>query len=165
MENGARIIPFPACQISKMSSAYVRANKTLYTSFIGYLTKNGKKNIAKRIIDDAFATASKATKLPAQVVLLETFKKLNTLVEVKSVKIGAETHMIPFTVSFKRRSYLVVKWLMQAVDSDKRKVSTSEKLSLELVNTIKGKTSRSLQHKEQNTQQALQNRANIHFRW
>ncbi len=148
-----------------MSKAYIRANKTLYTSFIGYLTKNGKKNIAKRIIDDAFTTASKATKLPPQVVLLETFKKLNTLVEVKSVKIGAETHVIPFAVSFKRRSYLVVKWLMQAVDGDKRRVPTADKLSTELINTIKGKTSKSLQAKENNTQQALQNRANIHFRW
>ncbi len=148
-----------------MSNAYIKANRTLYTSFVGCLTKNGKKGIAKRIVDDAFTSAARATKLPAQVVMLETFKRLNTLVEVKSVKIGAETHVIPFSVGYKRRSYLVVKWLMQAVDGDKRKVPTSEKLSLELINTIKGKTSRSLQAKEQNTQAALSNRANIHFRW
>ncbi len=148
-----------------MSIAYVRANKTIYTNFVGFLTKNGNKVAAKRIVDEAFYKASKATKLPTQVVLIETFLKLNSLVEVKRVKIGGQTHVVPFSINFKRRSYLVVKWLMDAVDQDRRRVPTAEKLATEITNTIKNKTSKSIQTKEMNTEQALLNRANIHFRW
>ena len=148
-----------------MSTAYVRQNKTIYTNFVGFLTKKGHKVAAKRIVDEAFYKASKATSLPTQVVLTETFMKLNSLVEIKRVRIGAQTHVVPFSINFKRRSYLVVKWLMDAVDQDKRKVSTSEKLAMELTNTVKNKTSKSIQTKEMNTEQALLNRANIHYRW
>lgn len=148
-----------------MSAAYRRANKTIYTNFVGMLTKSGNKVAAKRIVDEAFASAAKATKMPAQVVLLEVFKKLNTQVEVKKVSLGGQTHIVPFSVNFKRRSYLVVKWLMDAVGDDHRRVSTADKLAMELINTIKNKTSKSLQIKQTNVTQALENRANIHFRW
>lgn len=148
-----------------MSSAYVRANRTIYTNFVGFLTKKGNKVAAKRMVDEAFHKAAKATNLPAQVVLTETFAKLNSLVEIKRVRIGQQTHVVPFSINFKRRTYLVVKWLMEAVDQDKRKVGTADKLAMELTNTVKNKTSKSIQTKEMNTEQALMNRANIHYRW
>lgn len=145
--------------------AKLARNKSIYSQFVGALTKDGKKNLAKRIVDEAFFSASKTLKIPPQMVLVETFKKLNSLVEIKKVKLGGSIHIVPFAISFKRRTYLVVKWVLDAVREDKRRVPFSEKLTFELVNTVKGAASKSMKAKEANTELAMVNRANIHYRW
>jgi len=72
---------------------------------------------------------------------------------------------VPFSIRLKRRSYLIIKWLMQAVKEDSRKISMPEKLSSEILDTIKKNPSRSVKIRNFNISQALSNRSNIHYRW
>ena len=140
-------------------------NQNLYYKFLGFLTKKGNKLGAKRVINDAFLKLSKQTGLSVHILLLKLFLKLNTFVEVKRVRKKRSFHIVPFSINFKRRSYLVIKWLMQAVQADIRQVSTSEKLFLEIQNTVIKYSSKSLKIRNQNISQALLSRSNIHFRW
>jgi ribosomal protein S7 len=119
-------------------------NKNLYNKFIGFLIKKGNKIGAKNIVNHAFLNVSKKTGLPLHVVLLKLFLKLNSFVEVKRVRVQRSSHLVPFSIRLKRRSYLIIKWLMQAVKEDTSKVSMSEKLVFEIFNTLKKVPSRSV---------------------
>lgn len=140
-------------------------NKNLYDKFLGFLVKKGNKISAKLLLNEAFFKVSKKTGLSLSRILLKLFLKLNSFVEVKRIRVRRSSHLVPFSIRLKRRYYLTIKWLLQAVKEDTRKVSMSEKLFLEIANTIKKVPSRSVKLRNLNISQALANRSNIHYRW
>jgi ribosomal protein S7 len=140
-------------------------NKNLYNKFLGFIIKKGNKIGAKNVLNNAFLAVSKKTGLPLHVILLKLFLKLNSFVEVKRVRVQRSSHLVPFSIRLKRRSYLIIKWLMQAVKEDTRKVSMAEKLFFEIFSTLKSSPSKSVKIRNLNISQALSNRSNIHYRW
>jgi ribosomal protein S7 len=142
------------------------SKKTFYTKLLGFLTKKGKKSVSRKILNDAFLEVAIQTNLSLYTVFIKVFFSLNSFVETKKVKIRRTSHIVPFGITFKRRSYLIIKWLLEVVSQDKRKVSTSKKLATELLNIVKNKTiSKAMSKKTQNISQAINNRSNIHYRW
>jgi ribosomal protein S7 len=140
--------------------------KAIYINFLGFLTKKGNKVTAKKVLDEAFLDVSLKTNQPVHILLIKVFLKLNSFVETKKIKFKRSTHIVPFVItSFKRKSYLIIKWLMEAVEQDKRKVPIAKKLSKEILNILKSKSSKALMKKHLNVKNALSNRSNIHFRW
>ena len=139
--------------------------QNLYNNLLGFLIKKGNKIGAKKVIHDAFFKLSKQTGLSNQRLLLKLFKTLNTFVEIKKVRKKRSFHLVPFSITPKRRSYLAIKWLMQAVYQDSRRISTGEKLFDEIKTTLLTRSSKSLKIRGHNISQALLNRSNIHFRW
>lgn len=139
--------------------------KSVYDNFLGFLTKDGKKKKAKGIVDTAFLKISKELKVPVHLILIRIFLKLNCFVETKKIRIKRSTHIVPFSITFKRKYYLVIKWIMESVIDDERKLSTSEKLYFELANILKNKSCKTILKKDLNISQALSNRSNIHYRW
>lgn len=137
----------------------------LYDKFVGFITKNGKKPKAKIIFDSALFDVTQKLKIPLNKLLLKIFLKLNSYIEIKIIKIRKKVHFVPFPTNYKRRIYLVIKWIVTAALEDKRKLNFSKKLSLEIFNLIKNKSSKSLKTKKQNLSKALLNRSNFHFRW
>ena len=137
-------------------------HKNLYNKFLGFLIKKGNKISARNILNNAFLVVSKKTGLSLHILLLKIFLKLNTFVEVR---VQRSSHLVPFSIRLKRRSYLIIKWLMQAIKEDSRKIPMSEKLAFEISNTIKKSPSRSVKIRNLNISQALSNRSNIHYRW
>jgi len=139
--------------------------KTLYHKLIGFITKKGNKNSSLKIVNDAFFKVSTNTNLPMHMIVLQLFLKLNSFVEVKRVRVKRSFHLVPFQITLKRRSYLIVKWLMQAVKSDKRNIPTVAKLAFEIEQTLKTDSSKSLKLRNLNLTTALSNRSNLHYRW
>ena len=140
--------------------------KAIYINFLGFLTKKGNKVTAKKVLDEAFLDVSSKTNQPVHILLIKVFLKLNSFVETKKIKFKRSTHIVPFVItSFKRKSYLIIKWLMEAVEQDKRKVPIAKKLSKEILNILKSKSSKTVMKKHLNVKNALSNRSNIHFRW
>jgi len=64
----------------------LKKKKNVYSNFLGYLTKKGKKVSAKKVIDCAFLKVSKKLNIPVYFVLIKIFIKLNTFVEIKKNK-------------------------------------------------------------------------------
>ena len=98
-------------------------------------------------------------------IFLQLFLKLNSFVETKKVRIRRSTHLVPFAITLKRRSYLIIKWILLAVKEDIRKISITEKLASEIEQTIGKNASKSVKIRQSNIVSALSNRSNIHFRW
>ncbi len=139
--------------------------KTLYKNFLGFITKKGNKTKAKMILDRVFLIVSRATGLSMHVCMLKLFINLNSFVEVKKVRIGRKSLLVPFSISLKRRSYLIVKWLMQVIKNDKKKIELSSRLAEEVLSVLRDTNSRSKKLRDLNLSQALSNRSNIHYRW
>mgnify|MGYP000906265460 FL=1 len=149
-----------------MSKKYLSTkNKNLYNKIISFFTKKGNKVKATKIVNEAFDKVSKETGLSFNSILSKLFSKLNSFVEVKKIRVRRGFHLVPFPISHKRSTYLIIKWLIQAIKEDKRKISFADKLFSEINQTISSSSSKSLEIKTSNISQVLSNRSNIHFRW
>jgi ribosomal protein S7 len=149
-----------------MEQKLVINKKNLYNKFLNFFIKKGKKVKIKSILDLTFFKMSQRYIYPINTLLLKTFVKLNSFLEIKNVKKNRRARLIPFSIGLSRRSYIALKWVKKAINSDKRKLSFSDKLNAEITNlNFKPKQSNALILKNSNTKQALANRANIHFRW
>jgi small subunit ribosomal protein S7 len=138
--------------------------KTIFDRFLGSLTKKGLKSKAQRILIQSLILCSKFKSVSPSYLLNLIFKRLNTNVEIRSIKVRRREHCVPFSVYYNRRVYLVIKWILKAVIVNKRREPFSKKLSSEFLQTLVFK-SHSLKYKFSNITQALKNRSNFHFRW
>ena len=137
----------------------------LYNKLLGFLIKKGNKNRAKFIIDKAFFLVSRKTGYSMAFLLFKLFSKLNVFVEAKTVRIKRRSHIVPFSLGLKRRSYLIIKWLIKSVLENTKKISISNKIAREIFLLIKTKNSKALKLRNLNNTLALANRSNIHYRW
>jgi ribosomal protein S7 len=138
--------------------------KNLYSKLLGFFIKKGKKVKSKKILDNAFFLVSKKTGFSFCYILYTLFLKLNIFVEAKKVRIKRRSVVVPFSISLKRRSYLVTKWLMQSVLQNEGRILTEIKLFEEILKVLTNSSSKSLKMKSLNNSQALANRSNIHYR-
>lgn len=120
---------------------------------------------AKNILSFSFLKVSRKTKISFNRILLNLFLKLNTFVEVKKVKVRKNTFWVPFPIKFKRRVYLMLKWILLAVKKNKKKIPIKSKLAFEIINIIKSRRSTALKLRKDNLFQAFRNRSNSHYRW
>lgn len=137
----------------------------LYNKFLGFLTKKGKKTVAKFLLEKVFLLLEKKIKLCKHRIFLTIFLKLNTFVETKKIKIRNRSYIVPFSLSLKRRSYLVIKWLLKVVAENKEKISIAEKIFKEIFEVFTNPKAKSLNYKKINNTQAFLNRSNFHYRW
>ncbi len=87
-------------------------------------------------------------------------------IEVKTMKMRKNTHVVPFAITQNRKNYLLVKKIMDSVKEDTSNRSVTEKLIDELTSIlVSNKSSKSLQKNKLALKQAVSNRSNIHFRW
>jgi len=99
-------------------------------------------------------------------LLFNIYLKLDYFIEIKQVKIKRRTYTIPFSISYSRRIYLIIKKIKSATESTKRKTSFSENLKVELYNILKlSNNSKALKLLRNNQAQSKTSRSNIHFRW
>lgn len=91
--------------------------------------------------------------------------KLNCFVENRPIKLKRRTHQVPFPITSNRRFHLIVKWVSQTVKKDTRKISIYKKLALELLEILNFKNPKTIEKKKINLNQAILNRANLHYRW
>ena len=140
--------------------------KTLYNSFVNSFILKGKKKRAKNIIDGTLLSLSKSTGISLVKLLFNIYLKLDYFIEIKQVKIKRRTYTIPFSISYSRRIYLIIKKIKSATESTKRKTSFSENLKVELYNILKlSNNSKALKLLRNNQAQSKTSRSNIHFRW
>ena len=137
----------------------------LYQKLIGLFIKNGYKFKALKIVEGALKLTSSYLNLSVNSILLKVFNKLKTSVESKKIRVRRSFHFVPFPVNFKRKIYLIAKWILVGVEKQKIKKSTDFKLYSELVKIIRTKHSISYKSKRYNIYKSLQNKSNLHFRW
>ncbi|MCY7361410.1 MAG: 30S ribosomal protein S7 [Ignavibacteria bacterium] len=138
-------------------------NDILIGRFVNGLMQDGKKQIAQRIMYDAFTIIGEKTKSEP----MDTFKKainnVQPAIEVRSRRVGGSTYQVPTEVRPDRRVALAIKWILTYCRARNEK-SMSLRLANELMAAALGEGS-AVKKKDDIHKMAEANKMFAHFKW
>ena len=140
----------------------IPANRTT-ARFSAKLMRDGKRNLADRIMRQALARAEAQARRPGIEVLEAALRNATPIIEVKPRRVGGATYQVPVEIRGDRRLSLGVRWLDQAARKRSGK-SMGEKLAAEFVDAANG-LGAAVKRREDTHKMAEANRAFSHFKW
>ncbi|MCH7770399.1 MAG: 30S ribosomal protein S7 [Bacteroidetes bacterium] len=138
-------------------------NDITVAKFINSIMYEGKKSIARKMLYNSFDIIEERTKKPGIEVFKQAVMNVQTLIEVKSRRVGGATYQVPIEVRPERRIALAMRWLRLFARKRSEK-STAQKLALELIAASKNEGS-AIKKKEDTHRMAEANKAFAHFKW
>ena len=130
--------------------------------FINTVMQSGKKDTARKVVYEAFASIEKGGANP-----LETFesalRNVSPLMEVRSRRVGGANYQVPREVPQNRRLALSFRWIIAAARGKKGK-PMGEKLAAELLLASKNEGD-AIKKKDEMHRMAEANKAFAHFAW
>ncbi|HMQ67686.1 MAG: 30S ribosomal protein S7 [Ignavibacteria bacterium] len=140
-----------------------RYNDILIGRFINSIMEDGQKQVAQRIMYDAFKIIADKTKGEPLDVFRKAVNNVQPAVEVRSRRVGGSNYQVPTEVRPDRRVALAIKWILNYTRARNEK-SMSLKLANELMAAAVGEGS-SVKKKEDVHKMAEANKAFAHFKW
>jgi len=138
-------------------------NNVIVAKFINQVMRRGKKQIARKIVYNAFDLIKEKTKKEPLEVFNLALENASPLLEVKPKRIGGATYQVPREVRGDRRMTLAMRWIILAAKSRKGK-PMREKLAEELINAANNEGA-AIKKKIDTHRMAEANRAFAHFAW
>lgn len=139
-------------------------NSTKIGKFINYIMLRGQKATARDIVYGAFESIKEKAKVEDPMEVFDTaLKNTGPLTEVRSRRVGGANYQIPREVRPERRSYLSMKWIIEAAREGKGK-PMAEKLADEIILAAKGE-GKAVKKREDTHKMAEANKAFAHFAW
>lgn len=139
-------------------------NSQKIEKFINYLMEEGKKNTARKIVYNAFDLIKDKAKVADPLEVFETaLKNTGPTMEVRSRRVGGANYQVPREVRPERRSYLSMKWIIDAARAKKGK-GMAEKLSEEIMLAANNE-GEAVKKRENVHKMAESNKAFAHFAW
>jgi small subunit ribosomal protein S7 len=138
-------------------------NSYLVSLLIARILKSGKKNLAKKIVYQAFDIIKKKTDQDPLEVFEKAIRNASPVVEVKARRVGGSTYQVPVEVSGFRATNLSLRWL---IGYAKQRVGRSMaiKLANEIIDTS-NEIGNTIKKKEETHRMAEANKAFAHFRY
>jgi small subunit ribosomal protein S7 len=140
-----------------------RYNSYLVSLLIARILKSGKKNLAEKIVNEAFEFINQTTNQQSVNIFEKAIKNSSPKVEVKSRRIGGSTYQVPNEVSGFRATNLSLRWIIKYA-----KKRNGAKMSINLANEIMdafNNTGNSIKKKEETHKMAEANKAFTHFKY
>ena len=131
--------------------------------FINYVMERGKKNVARKIVYDAFDMIKDSEKKDPMLVFETALKNVGPLMEVRSRRVGGANYQVPREVRAERRVFLAMNWIIQAA-----KARTGSPMAKRLADEIilASKNEGEAAKKRENVHKMAEaNRAFAHFAW
>ncbi len=135
----------------------------LVTRFVNNLMRDGKKNVARKIVYQAFEVIEEKTGETGIDVFRNALQNSTPVVEVKSRRVGGATYQVPIEVRQERGTALGMRWLIKAARSRNDK-SMSIRLSRELIDASNNEGG-AVRKKDETNRMADANKAFAHFRF
>lgn len=133
------------------------------TRFVNNLMKDGKKNVARKIVYQAFEIIEERTGETGVEIFRSALQNSTPVVEVKSRRVGGATYQVPIEVRQERGVALGMRWIIRAARSRNDK-SMSLRLSRELIDASKNEGG-AVRKKDETHRMAEANKAFAHFRF
>jgi small subunit ribosomal protein S7 len=108
-------------------------DSVVVAKFINHVMREGKKDVAKKIVYEALDIAKEKTKKDALDVFNTAIENVAPTMEVRSKRVGGATYQVPMKVNRKRAVSLAMRWIVGAAKTKKGK-AMKIKLSDEIVN-------------------------------
>lgn len=132
--------------------------------FINYVMERGKKNTARKIVYDAFDLIKERSKVDDPIEIFDmALKNAGPTVEVRSRRVGGANYQVPREVRPERRSFLSMKWIIEAAKAKKGK-PMYDKLAEEIILASKNE-GEAIKKRENVHKMAEANKAFAHFAW
>lgn len=142
----------------------IKFNSEKVEKFINYCMERGKKNTARTIVYKAFELLKEKEKIENPLDLFESaLKNTGPAVEVRSRRVGGANYQVPREVRPERKSYLSMKWIIDAARAKKGK-PMHQKLAEEIVLASKNE-GEAVKKRENVHKMAEANKAFAHFAW
>jgi small subunit ribosomal protein S7 len=139
-------------------------NSQKVEKFINYCMQEGKKNTARKVVYDAMEAIKKGEKVENPIEIFDTaLKNTGPTVEVRSRRVGGANYQVPREVRPERRSYLSMKWIIDAARNKKGK-PMALRLADEIVLASKNE-GEAVKKRENVHKMAEANKAFAHFAW
>jgi small subunit ribosomal protein S7 len=153
----------------KVNNRNIAGPDHLYNSdkvgkFINYVMLRGQKETARKIVYDALTMVKEKTKVEDPMEVFDTaLKNTGPLTEVRSRRVGGANYQIPREVRPERRSFLSMKWIIEAARSGKGAPMAS-RLADEIILASKNE-GKAAKKREDTHKMAEANKAFAHFAW
>ncbi|MBA2549496.1 MAG: 30S ribosomal protein S7 [Nocardioidaceae bacterium] len=135
----------------------------LVTQLIAKVLKDGKKQVAQKIVYTALeGTKDKSGNDPV-VTLKRALDNVKPAIEVKSRRVGGATYQVPIEVKAGRSTTLALRWLVR-YSGERREKTMAERLMNELLDASNG-LGGSVKKREDTHKMAEANKAFAHYRW
>lgn len=140
-----------------------RFQDKMVTRFVNSLMKDGKKNVARKILYQAFEIIEEKTGKPGIEVFRQALTNAAPLLEVKSRRVGGSTYQVPVEVRQERSSALSMRWIIKSAKSRNDK-SMAGRLSKELMDAANNEGG-AVRKRDETHRMAEANKAFAHFRF
>ncbi|NCP85056.1 MAG: 30S ribosomal protein S7 [Bacteroidetes bacterium] len=135
----------------------------LVTRFINYLMRDGKKDVARKVLYQAFGIIEEKTGQVGVDVFRAALSNASPVVEVRSRRVGGSTYQVPSEVRPERSSALCMRWIINASKSRNDK-SMAARLARELIDASNNEGG-AIRKKDETHRMAEANKAFSHFRF
>lgn len=141
-----------------------RYNSVKVSKFINHIMERGKKDIARKIVYQAFDEIKKKAEVENPLEIFDmALKNAAPVMEIRSRRVGGANYQVPREVRPERRNFLAMTWMIQAAQS-KSGTPMYKRLSEELILASKNEGS-AVKKKEDTHKMAEANKAFAHFAW
>lgn len=141
----------------------LKYNSVEVTKLINYIMKEGKKNVARKIVYNAFDDIKAETKGDPVEIFDTAVRNVTPNVEVRSKRVGGANYQIPREVRPERRLTLALRWIIESAQK-KSGMPMSKRLSGELIAASKNEGD-AVKKRENTHKMAEANKAFAHFGW
>ncbi len=135
----------------------------MVTRFVNSLMRDGKKNVARKILYQAFEIIEEKTGETPIDVFKNALGNTTPVVEVRSRRVGGATYQVPVEVRAGRGTALSIRWIIKASRSRNDK-SMALRLSRELMDAANNEGG-AVRKKDETHRMAEANKAFAHFRF
>jgi small subunit ribosomal protein S7 len=135
----------------------------LVTRFVNNLMKNGKKNVARKILYQSFEMIQEQTGNEGVDVFQSALDNVRPVVEVRSRRVGGSTYQVPMEVRPSRATALGIRWIINACKARNDK-SMAQRLARELLDASNNDGG-AIRKKDDVHRMAEANKAYAHFRF
>jgi small subunit ribosomal protein S7 len=135
----------------------------MVTRFVNNLMRDGKKNVARKILYQAFEIIEEKTGEAPIDVFKNALGNTTPVVEVRSRRVGGATYQVPVEVRAGRGTALSIRWIIKASRSRNDK-SMALRLSRELMDAANNEGG-AVRKKDETHRMAEANKAFAHFRF
>lgn len=139
-------------------------NSEKVSRFINYIMLDGKKDVARSVVYDAFELVKETTKNPNPLEIFDmALKNAGPTTEVRSRRIGGANYQVPREVRPERRAQLAMRWIIDAARS--KKGGKMHKFLAEELIAASNNEGEAVKKKENTHKMAEANKAFAHFSW
>jgi small subunit ribosomal protein S7 len=135
----------------------------LVTRFVNNLMKDGKKNVARKILYNAFEIIKEQTGEEGIDVFRAALENVTPAVEVKGRRVGGSTYQVPIEVRASRGTTLAMRWIINASRGRNDK-SMARRLAREIMDASNNEGG-AIRKKDETHRMAEANKAFAHFRF